>query len=280
MTQTSRPVALVTGARRGIGKAAAIALAEAGFDVACTARTLNRGEGIDDSDTGNGAPLPGSLEETTELIDAMGVRSMALFGDVLLPQTMVDAAMTVIDKWGRIDVLVNNAIYTGPGGMVRLVDLTPEQLELRLQGNVITQLILTQAVLPSMVAQGGGTIINVSSHVAVSDPFAPVGEGGWGFGYAATKAAFHKMAPMIMLELGDQGITAFNVDPGFVDTDKQLINKEKTGLAGHYVGAPPTVPGNVIAWLATDPEAKGLTGSYIRAQKLALERNLHPDWRV
>ena len=141
MTQTSRPVALVTGASRGIGKAAAIALAEAGFDVACTARTLNRGEGIDDSDTGNGAPLPGSLEETTELIDAMGVRSMALFGDVLLPQTMVDAAMTVIDKWGRIDVLVNNAIYTGPGGMVRLVDLTPEQLELRLQGNVITQLI-------------------------------------------------------------------------------------------------------------------------------------------
>ena len=85
---------------------------------------------------------------------------------------------------------------------------------------------------------------------------------------------------MIMLELGDQGITAFNVDPGFVDTEKQLINKEKTGLAGHYVGTPPTVPGNVIAWLATDPEAKGLTGSYIRAQKLALERNLHPDWRV
>jgi len=275
----NRPTALVTGASRGIGKAAALALADAGFDVAITARTLRRGEGVDDSDAGSGAPLPGSLEETAEEIQRSGASVLTLFGDVLDPGTLVTAAEEVLSAWGQIDVLVNNAIYTGPGGMVRVMDLTPEQLVTRLNGNVVAQLILTQRVLTSMIDHGGGRVINVSSHVAVSDPFAPVGEGGWGYGYAASKAAFHKLAPMLNLELGDKGIVSFNVDPGYVETEKQVINAEKNGLAGHYAGAPPTVPGAVIAWLATSPNAADYSGNYIRAQKFALEHNLHPDWR-
>jgi NAD(P)-dependent dehydrogenase (short-subunit alcohol dehydrogenase family) len=272
-------IALVTGASRGIGKAAALALAAAGFDVACTARTIHRGDGIDDSDVGSGGPLPGSLEETGEEIEALGVRALLLYADVLKPESLTAAAQRVGDTWGPIDVLVNNAIYTGPGGMVRLVDLPPDQLTNRLMGNVVSQLILTQAVLPSMLARGRGIVINVSSNVAVADPPAPVGEGGWGYGYAASKAAFHKMAPILQVELADQGILAFNVDPGYVNTEKQLLNAEKNGLAGHYVGAPPSVPGQVIAWLASDPDAAELSGQLIRAQKVALERDLHPDWR-
>lgn len=276
---SGRRVALVTGASRGIGKAAALALADAGLDVAITARTLRRGEGRDDSDVGDDAPLPGSLEETAEEIEARGARALALFADVLRTDTLVDAAATVVETWGHIDVLVNNAIYTGPGGMVLFRELTAEQLQRRLEGNVVAPTVLTQAVLPGMVARGGGIVVNVSSHVAVADPPAPVGQGGWGFGYAASKAAFHKMAGMLWVELGPSGIVAFNVDPGFVDTEKMVVNAARNGLAGHYRGAPPSVPGAVIAWLATSPEATALSGQTVRAQKVALERALHPDWR-
>jgi NAD(P)-dependent dehydrogenase (short-subunit alcohol dehydrogenase family) len=274
-----RRVALVTGASRGIGKAAAVALAAAGFDVAVTARTLKRGEGRDDSDVGDDAPLPGSLEETAEEIERHGVRALPVFADVLQPDTLVEAAAAVEGSWGGVDVLVNNAIYTGPGGMVPFRDLTTEQLRRRLEGNVVAPVVLTQRVLPGMLARGGGIVVNVSSHVAVADPPAPVGQGGWGFGYAASKAAFHKMAGMLAVELGPAGIVAFNVDPGFVDTEKQIRNAERNGLAGHYRGAPPSVPGAVVAWLATSPDATALSGQTVRAQKMALERELHPDWR-
>jgi NAD(P)-dependent dehydrogenase (short-subunit alcohol dehydrogenase family) len=279
-TQGARRVALVTGASRGIGKAAALALAASGLDVAITARTLRRGEGRDDSDVGDDAPLPGSLEETAEEVEAQGVRAMPLFADVLRPDTLVDAAAEVESAWGRVDVLVNNAIYTGPGGMVPFRDLTVEQLRRRLEGNVVAPVVLTQAVLPGMLARGGGIVVNVSSHVAVADPPAPVGQGGWGFGYAASKGAFHKMAGMLAVELGPSGIVAFNVDPGYVDTEKQMRNAERNGLAGHYRGAPPSVPGSVVAWLATSPDAAELSGQTVRAQKMALERALHPDWRI
>ena len=274
-----RRTALVTGGSRGIGKATAIALAAGGFDVACTARTLHRGEGRDDSDVGAGVMIAGSLEETAEEVEALGVRSMSVFADVTVSDSMTVAANTVLEEWGHVDVLVNNAIYTGPGGMVPLLELTVEQLRTRLEGNVVAQLVMTQAVVPTMIAGGAGTVVNVSSHVAVGDPPAPVGSGGWGFGYAASKAAFHKMAAMLAIELGDQGIQAFNVDPGFVDTEKQIANAARNGLAGHYVGAPPSVPATVIAWLASSPESAQFSGQLVRAQKVALERDLHPDWR-
>ena len=279
-TSDQRPVALVTGASRGIGKAAALRLAQAGFDLAITARTVFRGEGRDDSDVGQGAPIGGSLEETAEEVVARGARCTSVAADVLDLDSMTRAVDEVLTRCGRIDVLVNNAIYTGPGGMLELREITAAQLTDRLLGNVVAQLVITQAVLPQMLARGGGIIINVSSHVAVADPPAPVGQGGWGFGYAASKAAFHKMAPILAVELGSQGIVAFNVDPGFVNTEKQVANAERNGLAGHYLGAPPTVPAEVIAWLATSPKATALSGQLVRAQKVALEHGLHPEWRI
>ena len=274
-----RPVALVTGASRGIGKATALRLATAGFDVAITARTMAKGQGRDDSDVGKGAPIDGSLEETAAGVTALGARCVCVTADVLDLDSLTKAVDEVLKECGRIDVLVNNAIYTGPGGMLELREVSPAQLTDRLVGNVVAPLVVTQAVLPQMLARGAGIIINVSSHVAVGDPPAPVGQGGWGFGYAASKAAFHKMAPILAVELGDSGIVTFNVDPGFVNTEKQIANAERNGLAGHYVGAPMTVPAAVIAWLATSPDATALSGQLIRAQKVALDRGLHPDWR-
>jgi len=270
---------VVTGASRGIGKAAALALAGAGFDVAITARTLQRGTGRDDSDVGDRRPVPGSLEETAEEIEARGVRSQVHVADLLDHRSLTAAAAGVLSSWGRVDVLVNNAIYSGPGGMVPFDELTVEQLETRLSANVVAQVVMIKALLPAMLDSGAGVIIDVTSHVAVADPPAPVGHGGWGLGYAASKAAFHRVAGILAVEVGGRGLRAYNVDPGYVDTERQVMNAAANGLAGHYRGAPPSVPGSVIAWLATTPDGAA-NGSTVRAQKVALDLGLHPDWRV
>jgi len=272
-------VALVTGASRGIGKAAALALAGAGYDVAVTARTLERGTGRDDSDVGDQRPVPGSLEETAEEIEARGSRAQVHVADLLDHRSLAAAAAGVLSSWGRVDVLVNSAIYTGPGGMVPFTELSVEQLETRLSANVVSQVVMIKAILPAMLDAGAGVIIDVTSHVAVADPPAPVGHGGWGLGYAASKGAFHRVAGILAVELGGRGLRAYNVDPGYVDTERQVMNAAANGLEGHYRGAPPSVPGSVIAWLATTPEGVA-NGSTVRAQKIALDLGLHPDWRV
>jgi NAD(P)-dependent dehydrogenase (short-subunit alcohol dehydrogenase family) len=270
--------ALVTGATRGIGKATAVALAEHGWDVAVTGRTRRAGEGRDDSDTGQGRPLPGSLEETAALVRAGGSECLELVADLLDHAALHRAVDQVLDRWGGVDLLVNNAVDTGPGSMVTVLDLTVAQLETKLQANVVAPVLLVQAVLPGMVARGAGIIVNVTSHTATADPPAPVGSGGWGLGYAASKGAFHRIAPLVAVELGERGVRAFNVDPGYVDTERQQVNAAALGLVGHYTGAPPSVPAAAIAWLADHPEEME-NGQTVRAQKLALTRQLHPEWR-
>jgi NAD(P)-dependent dehydrogenase (short-subunit alcohol dehydrogenase family) len=270
--------ALVTGATRGIGKATALALAAAGWDVAVTGRTARAGEGRDDSDTGEGRALPGSLEETTALVQDCGVACLPLIADLHDHLALVAAVDEVIATWGGVDLLVNNAVDTGPGSMVTVLDLTVAQLESKLDANVVAPVVLVQAVLPGMLDRQAGTIVNVTSHTATADPPGPVGQGGWGLGYAASKAAFHRIAPLVAVEYGNQGIRAFNVDPGYVETERQQVNAAALGLLGHYSGAPPSVPAAAVAWLADHTGAMD-NGQTIRAQKLALTHDLHPDWR-
>ncbi|HZU79606.1 MAG TPA: SDR family NAD(P)-dependent oxidoreductase, partial [Acidimicrobiales bacterium] len=221
--------ALVTGASRGIGKAAALALAAAGFDVAVTARTVHEGEGEDLSDTGGGRPVPGSLETTAASVEGFGRRALAVPADLHDHASLRRAVDTVLTEWGHIDVLVNNAVDTGPGSMVPVLDLDVDQFERKLRANVVSQVVLVQAVLPSMLRAGGGVIVDVSSHVATGDPPAPVGRGGWGLAYAASKAAFHRVAPLVAVEHGDEGIRIYNVDPGYVETERQLANAAALG---------------------------------------------------
>jgi NAD(P)-dependent dehydrogenase (short-subunit alcohol dehydrogenase family) len=274
--------ALVTGASRGIGKASALALAAAGMDVAIAARTLKEGDGRDESDTGRGRSIPGSLEATAAEIESLGQRALPVHLDLLDRASLTASVDTILREWGRIDVLVNNAVHTGAGSMERVIDLDIDVVETKLQANVIAQLVLIKAVLPGMLERGNGTVIDITSAVAISDPPAPAGEGGWGLAYAMTKGAFHRFAGILAVEHRRDGIRAFNVEPGFVMTERMEINARELGFEGRYRGAPPSVAGAVVAWLAaglTDAEAEQMNGTTITAQKVALDRGLHPDWR-
>jgi NAD(P)-dependent dehydrogenase (short-subunit alcohol dehydrogenase family) len=280
--------ALVTGATRGIGKATAVALAGAGWDVAITGRTRQAGEGRDDSDTGQGRALPGSLQETAQLVRQAGSEVIGVAADLHDHAALRGLVDRVVSEWGGIDLLVNNAVDTGPGSMVPILELTVDQLEAKLDANVVAQMVLIQSVLPTMLAAGGGTIVNVTSHTATADPPGPVGQGGWGVAYAASKAALHRFAPLVAVELGDRGIRCYNLDPGYVETERQLVNADALGLTGHYHGAPPSVPASAIVWLADQPVPAGpkrvdndrpANGRTVRALKVALDLGLHPDWR-
>jgi len=273
------PVALVTGASRGIGRACAHALAAAGFDLALTARTVREGTGIDDSDTGAGVIVEGSLERTAAEASERGARVVTAPADLLDHDSLRGAVTAAVNEFGRLDVLVLNAVHTGPGSMLRLAETPPELLTTKLAGNAVAQLVLVQAALPTMLTQNSGRIIGITSYAATHDPPAPVGEGGWGYAYAASKAAFHRLAGHIAVEFGPSGIVAVNVDPGHVTTERMQANAARLGLEGRYRGAPPSAPAMAVAWLAATPEVAEFNGQTVDGLKLVLDRALHPDWR-
>jgi NAD(P)-dependent dehydrogenase (short-subunit alcohol dehydrogenase family) len=273
-------VALVTGASRGIGKAIAISLARGGFDVALAARTIHEGEAREHSSTvrsSNTTPLPGSLDSTAELVKKEGVRSLTVFLDLLDRSSLGFAVATVLERWGRVDVLVNNGRYIGPGHMDQLLDTPPELLDRHLEANVMAPILLSKLLLPQMIDRGSGTIINVSSASGTMDPPSPAGSGGWGLGYGMSKGALHRLSGIIAVELGDRGITSFNLHPGFVWTERLEQDMAEFGFDSSK-GAPPEVVGEVARWLVTDPKARELNGQWIEAQDLCRELGLVKGW--
>ena len=268
----SRGIAFVTGASRGIGKAAAIDLAAAGYDVAVAARTLTDGTARLDDDAGT--VLRGGLDTTVKEIEAHGVAAFAVRMD-LLDRASVDAAVAaVLERFGRIDVLVNNGIYQGPGVLSLFLDVTEEQLRSIMEGNVFAQLAIIRAVLPGMIEQGGGTIVNMVSGSGFQDPPAKVGAGGWSLGYAMSKAAFGRVAPLLHVEHGDDGIRVFSVDPGLTVTERMEASGSAEQYLQHYKAATPDIIGRAIRWLVTDSAAEELRGTVVKAQSEVKRRNL------
>lgn len=275
----SRPVAFVTGASRGIGKACAVELAAAGFDVAITARTVQEGEQREHSSTlrdTDTSPLPGALRGTGELIEQAGGEALVAPGDLLDQASLGAAVATVLERRGGIDVVVHNGRYIGPGHMDLFLDTPIELIRRQMEANFFAPLIINKLVLPSMLARGGGTIVDITSGSGYGDPTEPAGKGGWGMGYGTSKGAFHRIAGFLAVELGDQGIRCFNVQPGLIATERIAQDMAKFGIENK--GAPMEVVGKVVRWLCTDPEADQYNGRNIEAQFFCHERGLLPGW--
>jgi NAD(P)-dependent dehydrogenase (short-subunit alcohol dehydrogenase family) len=276
-----RKIAFITGASRGIGAAAALRLAERGYDVVLTARTLAPGE---THDHGNRAgepdlrPLPGSLEETAAAVRARGRDALALRLDLLDPASLAAAVDETEKRWGPIDVLLNNGIVQTAGVMDHVRDLTAENVERIYRGNVLAPLWLVQRVLPGMAARGRGTIVNMVSESGFSDPHAPAGEGGWGFAYSSSKAAIARLVGVLAAEYRGAGLRFYNVEPGFIVTEMVKATGLLDQFGPQWGGAPPEVPAAVIAWLVCDDSAGEWHGKTVSAQKLCKTLGLVPGW--
>ena len=244
------PVALVTGASRGIGRGIAIALAEAGFDLAITARTLTE----EQAPTG----LVGSLEGTATEISSAGGHVVPLHLDLLDRDEVAQIVDAVLDRCGRLDVVVNNAIFVGPQNERRFVDVDPDELERRIFADLIAQILIAQRAAQVMLTQGGGTIINLTSGVATANPTAPVDRGGWALGYGCAKGGLHRAAGIIACELGALGIRCYNLQPGLVATERVRATPSLRHIAER--GKDPSVVGAAAVWLLAQPDGTVTNG--------------------
>lgn len=264
---------MVTGGSRGIGRAGALALADRGFDVVVTGRTVHEGEGRD----GN-VQVPGSLEKTAAEIEERGRRALPVPMDVTDRASIRAAFDASTAEWGRIDVLVNNAPYSGPGSDARILDIEPDTALRMVEGNYVNQLFLTQLALPGMLDAGAGTVINLGSGSALVTPPAPAGEGGWSLAYCASKAAFHQLAVVLDVEYRARGLRAFTLEPGFIITERARASGRFGSYEAHFAGDPPEVAGEVIGWLADSPDADRFLGRIVHAQAACAKNNLLPGW--
>ena len=155
-------IAIVTGASRGIGKAMALALARAGASVVVAARTAEPR-----------ANLPGTIHDTVAEIEEAGGRALAVACNVREEESIRDMVNRTLDEYGAVDVLVNNA---GIGGYVPFLQMTLREWDLNMAINLRAPFIACQAAVPVMIEQGGGSIINVSSHAATNIFSSTLGE--------------------------------------------------------------------------------------------------------
>ena len=278
----ARKIAFVTGASRGIGKAIAIELAQAGYDVAITARTVHEGESREHSSTlkrSDTTPLPGSLDSTASQIEAAGRRCLTVPADLLDHPSLVAAADAVLAEWGHVDVLINNGRYIGPGHMDLILDTPIRVLRDHLEANSLAPVVLIKALVPQMVKRKQGTVIHITSTVAYEDPAEPAGKGGWGLGYGFSKGALHRIAGILAAELRETGVRAFNVQPGFVATERIAQDMKAFGFDAS-TGAPAAVIGKVCRWLLESPEAAKRNGETIQGQELCSELGLLSGWSL
>lgn len=260
---TQRRVAFVTGASRGIGAACAVALAEQGFDLVISARTVTEGTGT----FADGSPAPGSLATTMAAVRGVGRWSVPVAMDLTDPDSVEAGSRAAIEAFGHVDVLVNNGVYKGPGDMAPLLGTPLDLIERSVRADILSQLQILQAVLPSMVERGRGVVVNMTSMVAHMEPPGPIGKGGWGMAYGVAKGGFDRIAGLLNAELGEQGIVAYNIHPGFVVYGERA-EQARQAYPGIEI-TPPEAIGAAVAWLATSPDAPERRNQLVHGPELA-----------
>ena len=265
--RTTPPVALVTGATRGIGRGIALALGRLGHTVVITGRTLAEGTAINPS---TGHPLPGSLATTKAEIEAAGGSCLPLVNDVLELDRAAPLVDEIVERCGRLDVLVNNAVYVGPGNDCVFTENDPDDVVRRVTGNLTAPLLLTHAFLrhaldrdvhPRLGARAW--LIDVTSDAGRRTPERLAGNGGWSLVYAATKGGFHRIADMVAHEYWHHDVRALNVNPGLVATERVLDSGASLAWIAEH-GATPEVIGDAIVRIARDPVVGN--GAYVHVQ--------------
>jgi NAD(P)-dependent dehydrogenase (short-subunit alcohol dehydrogenase family) len=271
--QDRRPVALITGASRGVGRGIALALAKSGFDLVITGRTMVEGSATNPA---TGRILVGSLEQTAHNAREFGATVAMVEADILDLSDVVPSFHRCLDLGGgQIDLLVNNAIFVGPGNDVRFAESDPDDIIRRTNGNLIAPLLFTHAFLQHALRNPANpqtgvraTIFNITSDAGKRTPERMADNGGWSLMYAATKAGFHRMADMLAHEYGHEGIRCLNINPGLVATERVLDSGADLEWISR-AGVTPEVIGVAISHLVQDPLIEN--GTYVHAQQYLCE---------
>ncbi len=197
-------VAIVTGSSRGIGKAIALVMAQAGAAVAVVART-----------EAEGGRLPGTIYETVKEIQARGGRALAIKTDLTKDEDIDSMVAKAVVELGRLDILVNNA---GIFSAWNFVDTSPRRWDLIMNTNLRAAFLCTRAVLPHMLKQSRGSIINLSSFVAKGARL-----GGASIVYSVSKAGIERFTQDLAWELRDANISVNALSPRYALTEGAKI---------------------------------------------------------
>lgn len=252
-------VAIVTGGARGMGRSHCLALAREGAHIV----TCDRG-----ADLPFVVPLGtrGELDETIELVEALGQRALGLIADVRKADEVEAVIDMAVEEFGKVDILVNNA---GVGGVVAPChEITEDQWDLVLEVNLKGPWLFCKYAIPHMIAQRGGKIINVSSVgglVAMPAPVTP---------YVCSKHGLIGLTRALAAELAPYKINVNAVCPGAVDTPMLRKTCERMGVPGEEGLKMWTEPmlfkelitpqdiSNAVVWLASE-DSRFITGRAI-----------------
>ncbi len=224
-------VVLITGSSKGLGRALAHAYAGAGARVVINAR---------------GAA---ALEATRQELEAKQIQVLSVPADATQPGEIARLVGEAVARFGRIDVLVNNAGILGPSPRPNMADFRADDLAEIFRANVIGPVLMTQAVLPQMLERQRGLIINVTSDAGQT------GYPGWG-GYGAAKAALELITESWAAELEGTGVRVNAVNPGDLQTEMHQLAFPGEDISDRL---DPFSVTDLFVWLASE-EAANVTG--------------------
>ncbi len=238
-------VAVVGGASRGIGKATALAFAREGASVVVVARSVEAGA------------LPGTIHTTAEAIEALGATALPIRCDITVQEdveAMVDLTMR---EFGRIDVLVNNAALSVPG--YPITELPVERWDEMMAINLRGTFLCCKVVLPHMIAQSSGSIINVTSLAARRGSVA-----SYNIAYGVTKAGLDRFTVGLAAEVKEHNIAVNALEPTMLRTEKlEARNPADYDWSGF---SPPETIGPPMVFLAQQ-DASGFSGQVVGRQE-------------
>ena len=289
----SGKVAIVTGSSRGIGKRTAIALARRGAQVVVTARTVETSR----------SELPGTIGQTVAEIESLGGEATAVAADLSNEDDLEHVVRTAVDRFGGVDILVNNAAVTvGYNWSAPLLEMPRADWLHHYAVNVHAPFTLAQLTVPSMQSRGGGRILNVTTgsaeaHHLAEEPhpasnvryYSGDSTGGipapgasmdipalWSPAYFSSKRALDRFSNVVAPQLVPKNVFIMSVMPGWVATESSEANTE-LGDRQDAKMISMDVPARILAYFAACENPLEYTGRVFFAERELAALGLKTD---